>query len=199
MLALADTPAYSYGLARVTPVYSGKAVVAKVEREFLLIKPSTLVVLDRVQTSGTGVRRVWTLNLPGTPTVAGDRLTSMSGTNQLDVVRLAPTGLASQVVSWPSVNSDMSAGSRVDVTDSTGDTSVFLNVLGADRSFSTAVRSDATGQTGALITMADGSTATVRFSTTGTGGTLEIRNQAGQVTSTGTLPTTIQTPPRLAN
>ncbi len=199
MLALADNAVYSYGLARVTPVYSGKAVVAKVEREFLLIKPSTLVVLDRVQTTGTGVRRVWTLNLPGTPTVTGDRLTSMSGNNQLDVVRLAPTGLASTVVSWPSANSDMSAGSRVDVADSTGDTSVFLNVLGADRAFSTAVRSDATGQTGALITLANGSTATVRFSTAGTGGTLEIRNQAGQVTSTGALPTTIQTPPRLAN
>ncbi len=199
MLALADTPIYTYGLASVTPVYGSKSVVAKMEREFLLIKPSTLVVLDRVQTTGTGVRRVWTLNLPGLPTIAGDRFTAMSGNNQLDVVTLAPTGLTPLVVSWPSANSDMSAGYRVDVADSTGDTSVFLNVLGADRAFSTAVRSDAAGQIGALITLANGSTATVRFSTAGTGGTLEVRDQTGQVTSTGALPTTIQALPRLAN
>jgi hypothetical protein len=200
MLALADTPAYSYGLARVTPVYRGKAAVVKVEREFLFIKPGTLVVLDRVQTSGTGVKRIWTLNLPGTPTISGDRLSAMSGSNQLDVVRLAPAGLASHVVSWPSANSDMSAGTRVDVADSNAsNSSVFLNVLGADRAFSSAVRSDLIGQTGAKITLANGNTATVRFSTAGTGGTLELRNQAGAVISSSTLPTTVQTLPRLAN
>lgn len=196
MLALADTPNYSYGLAKVTPVYAGKAAVVKVEREFLLIKPGTLVILDRVQTSGSGIKRIWTLNLPGTPTVSGDRLTATSGANQLDVLRLAPTGLASKVVSWPSVDSDMNFGSRVDVADEAGSSSVFLNVLGTDRSFSTAVRSDATGQTGAQITLANGSTATVRFNTDGTGGTFEIRNQAGSVTLSEALPTTVNTLPR---
>ncbi len=199
MVALANNSVYSYGLAKVTPMYSGKAAVAKVEREFLLIKPSTLVVLDRVQTVGAGVKRIWTLNLPGTPTVSGDSMTAMSGPNQLDVVRLAPTGLVTKAVSWPTVNSDMSAGTRVDVEDSVGTSSVFLNVLGADRSFSSAVRSDSTGQTGALITLADGSTALIRFSTAGTGGTLELRNKAGQVVSTGALPVGIQALPRLAN
>ena len=180
-------------------MYSGKASVTKVEREFLFIKPGTLVILDRVQTSGTGVKRIWTLNLPAAPSVSGDRLTAMGGTNQLDVVRLAPTGLSSQVISWPSVNSDMSAGYRVDVADSAGSSSVFLNVLGTDRAFSSAVRSDATGQTGAQITLANGNVATVRFSTDGTGGTLELRSQSGQILSTGALPATVQVLPRLAN
>jgi hypothetical protein len=199
MQALADTPVYAYGLARVTPMYGGKAVVAKVEREFLFIKPATLVILDRVQTTGSGNSRIWTLNLPGTPTLSGDRITAMSGSNQLDVVRLAPTGLASQAVSWPMVDDDMNAGSRVDVADSNGNASVFLNVLGADHAFTAATRSDAAGQTGAQITLANGSVATARFSTDGTGGTLEIRNQAGTVTFSGALPTTVQAPPRLAN
>ena len=198
MVALADNPTYAYGLARVTPMYSGKSSVVKVEREFLLIKPGTLVILDRVQTSGSGVKRVWTLNLPGVPTVSGERLTATNGANQLDVVRLAPAGLTTQVISWPSVDGDMNGGTRVDVADSAGTSSVFLNVLGTDRAFSTAVRSDATGQTGAQIALANGNTATVRFNTDGTGGTLEIRNKAGAVVSTGALPTTVQMPPDLA-
>jgi hypothetical protein len=199
MVALADGPTYAYALARVTPVYAGNAAVRKVERELLFIKPGTLVVLDRVQTTGSGVARIWTLNLPVTPSVAGDGLSATNGGNRLDVVRLAPTGLASTVVSWPSVDSDMNGGSRVDVSDASGDTSVFLHVLGTDGAFSAAVPSDAPGQTGARITLASGSVATARFSTDGTGGTLEIRSPADQVTFTGSLPTDVQPPPRLAN
>ena len=199
MQAVADTSLYSYALARVTPMYAGKPAVVKMEREFLFLKPGTLVVLDRVQTSGIGMRRVFTLNLPAAPTVSGDRLTVMSGANQLDVQRLAPAGLAWQAQSWPALNSDMGAGSRVDAADSAGDTTVFLHVLGADRSYGTAVRSDGNGQTGAQITLSNGNVATVRFSTAGTGGTLEIRNQAGQILSTGALATSIQALPRLAN
>jgi hypothetical protein len=39
----------------------------------------------------------------------------------------------------------------------------------------------------------------VRFSTAGTGGTLEIATGAGQVISSTTLPTTVQALPRLVN
>jgi hypothetical protein len=200
--ALADSATYSYALARVTPMYGSNPAVTKVEREFLLIKPATLVLLDRVQVT-SAIARVWTLNVQGTPTVSGDHLTAMSGSNQLDVVRLAPTGLSSQVIAWPSLNTasdtEYFSGSRVDVADTSGTSSVFLNVLGADHAFTNAVRSDVSGQTGAQITLADGSTATVRFSTDGTGGTLEIKNQSGTITFSGTLPTSIQAPPRFAN
>ena len=160
------------------------------------------MLFDRVQV-GSGITRVWTLNVQGTPTVSGDHLTATSGGNQLDVVRLAPTGLTSQVVAWPSLNTasdtEYFSGSRIDVADTSGTSSVFLNVLGADHAFTNAVRSDVSGQTGAQITLADGSTATVRFSTAGTGGTLQINNQSGTATFSGSLPTSVQTPPRLAN
>lgn len=199
MLALADKPLYAYGLARVTPMYAGKASVVKVEREFLFLKPSTLVVFDRVKTSGTGVRRVWTLNLPQNPTVNGDRLTMTNAGHQLDVQRLAPTGLTSKVLYWPNVDDDMNAGRRVDVADSVGDRSEFLHVLGADNAFSAAVRSDVDGKTGAKITLANGDEATVRFSIDGTGGTLLIRDSGGALKLKTALPKTVQTLPRLAD
>ena len=199
MGALADNASYAYALADITPNYAGKSVVSKVQREFLMIKPGVVVLLDRVATSGSNVKRIWTLNLPATPSVTGDRLTVTNGANRLDLIRLAPTGLTSQVLSWPSLDSDMSGGTRVDVADSASNTSVFLNVLGTDGVVTTAVRSDATGQAGALITLADGSSALVRFNTATSGGTLELRNASGAVTSSGALPTAVQTPARFAN
>ena len=194
MAALADTPAYAYGLARITPSYKGKAAVVRSEREFLFIKPATFVVLDRVQTSGTGIRRIWTLNLPQAPSVSGERLTMANGASRLDVIRLAPAGLATQVLAWPSVNADYNSGYRVDVADANGDSSVFLNVIGADGAVLDAIRDDASGQTGARITLADGRIATVRFSTTGSGGTLEIRTRSGSDTGAARLPVTRDMP-----
>jgi hypothetical protein len=199
MKALADTPLYSYGLAVSTPSYAGKAAVQKMEREFLFIKPGVVVVLDRVQTNGPGIKRVWTLNLPSAPTVVGDRFSVANGANQLDVQRLAPLGLSTQVSSWPQLSADMLKGARVDVADNSGDASVFLHVLGTDRAFSSAVRSDASGQIGAEIKLADGSTVLVRFSLNGTGGTVEMKNAVGAVTYGGALPTSVQSIPRFAN
>jgi len=70
MSALANTSTYAYASARITPVYRTPTPVVKSEREFLFIKPATFVVFDRAQTIGTGMRRIWTLNLPITPTVS---------------------------------------------------------------------------------------------------------------------------------
>ena len=198
MLALTETANYAYGVARVTPIYNGVAGVVKVEREFLFLKPGTFVVMDRVQTSGTGMRRVWTLNTPVAPTVSGDNFSVVSGGNRLDVTRLSPAGLTTQVNAW-SGSGIVSSGSRIDVADSNGDSSVFLHVMGTDGSVTSSARSDGTGQTGAQVTMSNGRTATVRFSTAGTGGTLEIRDAAGTVLTTGTLPTTVQAPAMFVN
>ena len=116
MLALADNADYSYGLARITPIYGGKATVAKVEREFVFLKPGTLILFDRAETVGAGTSRVWTLNLPKAPTVSGDTFSMVNGSNRLDVVRVAPAGLSTQVYSWPSLDVNMLAGARVDET-----------------------------------------------------------------------------------
>ena len=120
------------------------------------------MVFDRVVT-GTGASKIWTLNLPGTPTLNGNLISYVSGANRLDVRRVAPTNLTSTL-----------AGRRVEVTDSAAGQSLFLNVLGTNGSVSNAVASNGTDQTGTQITLADGRTATVRFSNSGTGGTLEL-------------------------
>jgi len=114
------------------------------------------------------------------------------------VTRLSPAGLTTQVNAW-SGSGIVSSGSRIDVADSNGDSSVFLHVMGTDGSVTSSARSDGTGQTGAQVTMSNGRTATVRFSTAGTGGTLEIRDAAGTVLTTGALPTTVQAPALFVN
>lgn len=198
MLALAENAQYAYGVARVTPIYDGKAGIVKVEREFLFLKPGTFVVMDRVQTSGSGIRRIWTLNTPVTPAVSGDSFSVVNGANRLDVTRLSPAGLTTQVVGWAG-SGIASSGSRVDVADSNGDSSVFLHVMGTDGSVTSSARSDASGQVGAQIAMSNGRMAVVRFSTAGTGGTIEIRDASGAVLSSGALPTTVQAPALYVN
>ncbi len=200
MKALADNANYAYALADSTANFASSGTVSLSQREFVMIKPGVVVVLDRVNTTGTGNSRIWTLNLPAAPTVSGDKLSLVQGTHRLDVQRLAPTGLTTTVLSWPQVDSDYNAGSRVDVADaSSTNSSVFLNVLGTDSAFTTAVRSDATGQVGALVTMADGSTALLRFNTASTGGTILLKDKSGNTTVNASLPTTIQAIARFTN
>ena len=47
--------------------------------------------------------------------------------------------------------------------------------------------------------LADGSTVIARFSLSGTGGSVETKNSGGVVTSSGALPTTVQSIARFAN
>lgn len=188
MGALSHTPQYTYGLMKVTPSYKGHAAVSKVEREFVFLKPGAVVVLDRVRTSGAGVRRIWTLNLPQAPQVEGDRLSMVDGASRLDVIRLAPAGLVSQVVAWPSASADYLSGVRVDVADAVGDQTVFLHVLGADGAVTGAVRDDAQGQLGARLTLADGTTVTVRFNTESSGGSIAVQAPGAVPVAPAALP-----------
>ena len=55
------------------------------------------------------------------------------------------------------------------------------------------------GQTGAQIKLADGRTATVRFSTQANGATLELRGADQSPQFSGPLPTGVTPPPLLAN
>lgn len=196
--ALADNDVYTYGLAQITPVYSGKSAVTRMEREYLFIKPGTFVVFDRAG-SISGTQRVWTLNLPGTPTVNGDLLTYVGAKgNRLEVRRVAPTGLSYQVGA-PEIDGSETwsqPARQVNVMDTAGTQSQFLHVLGTNGSVTAATRSDGPGQTGVVITLNDGRTATVRFAQTGTGGTLEVRTAGGAALTSGPLPTTV-TPPGL--
>jgi hypothetical protein len=203
MSALANTTSYTYAVAKVTPVYRTPSPVVKSEREFFFVKPSTFIVYDRVQTTGSGMRPIWTLNLPATPTIGANTISLLRGGNRLDVTRLAPAGATTQPTQWSNVSSEFSGttATRVDVRPTAvSDSSEFLHVLAADGSISQAVRSDATAQTGAMVTLADGRVVTVRFNTAAPGGTFEIRSgSGGAVLEGGALPATVQAPPLFMN
>lgn len=192
LAALADTANFTYASAQVTPLYTGKSQVSKVEREYLFLKPGTFVVFDRVVTAGAGISRIWTLNTPATPTINGDRIAYVDGANRLDVYRLAPIGLTATTTL-------VDGGTRIDVADGAGSQSLFLNVIDTNGGVSSAVRSDAAGQTGVQITFADGRTALVRFSNTAPGGTLDLRAPGGAVLYNAALPVTVTAPPLFAN
>lgn len=196
MTGLVDQASFTYGAARITPVYKNAPSVQKVERDFLFVKPDTFVVFDRVDTT-SGAERIWTLNVPGTPTANGDLLSFVAGANRIDVRRLSPTGVTSNVVAWSSAG--MGNGSRVDATHATGTSSRFLHVVGTNGSAPTATRSDEAGTIGAQIGLADGRSVLVRFSDAGTGGTLEIKRADSSVEWSGALPTTVTAPPLFAN
>ncbi len=184
LLALADQALFTYALADVTPVYDGHAAVAKVEREFLFIRPATFVVFDRVQ-SAPGTRRVWMLNLPEAPQFSGAGFSLVQGGSRLDVHRLAPSGATAQWV----------GGARVEVAQSTGTESLFLHVLGTNGAVSAAQRNDQPGQTGTEFTLADGRRVLLRFDNVARGGTLELRSAGGGLLFQGPLPTTVVAPP----
>jgi Heparinase II/III-like protein len=197
LVALADTPLYTYLSAKVTPMYGSHAAVTKVEREYLFIKPDTFVVMDRVG-SASGTQRVWTLNLPGTPaSMQGGQLSYVGALgNRLDVHRLAPQGLSYQVTD-PMVDFEetWSQGAKqVNVTDSTGTQSIFLHVLGTNGSVKLTTASDAAGQTGVRIDLADGRVALVRFANNAPGGALTLTAADGTALSAGPLPSTVQAP-----
>ncbi len=199
MSALADNRNYAYASARMTPSYRNNAAVTKSEREFLFVKPDAVIVFDRAVASQAGVKRIWTLNLSTPPTLSGDTLTLVDGSSRLDVHRLAPAGLKAEVRAWPEMRKGMRGGVRVDVGDANGTSSAFLHVLSVNGSVSTATRSDAPGQTGAQLKLADGRVVTARFSTQGGGGTLEIRDPSGAVVASGALPSSQQTLPLFAD
>ncbi len=200
MQALQDTSDYTFAVARLTPVYADHAEVSQVEREFLFIKPATFVVFDRVS-SAPSLQRVWNLNLPPASvdaTISGARLSYTSNTGKrLDVTRLAPASLSWQL-SRPTLPGDfwLDQPQRAQATHTGGTSTQFLHVLGTQGSVVSAVRSDATGQTGAQITLDDGRTVLVRFGNAGPGATtLEIRQANGTVALSRTLPNTVSTPP----
>ncbi len=187
LLALADNAQFTYAVADVTPIYAGHAAVSKVQREFLFIRPSTFVVFDRVATA-SGTSRIWTLNMPGTPTQSGNVVSYASGANRLDVHRIAPAGLAATI-----------STRRLEVSDSAAGQSLFLNVLGTNGSVAGAAAANGSGTTGVTVTLADGRTATVRFSDAGTGGTLDLSAGAGLSAFSGALPATVTAPPLFRN
>lgn len=203
MNALANTSTWAYAMAQVTPMYGTTAGVTRSEREFVFIKPATFVIYDRAQTSASGARRIFTMNFPAPPSFEGNLTSLVVGANRFDMRRLVPATASTTTTLWRTVNSQYSATStaaRVDVVDpAPGNSSEFLHVIGLDGAASLAERSDAPGQTGAAVTLADGRVVTVRFNQNSSGGTISIRSAGGGMLESGALPTSVQAPPVYAN
>lgn len=199
LTALADTPHYTYAAARMTPIYQGQPAVVQSEREFVFIKPDTFVVFDRAVAATTATRRIWSLNLGGTPTIEGDTTRFVDGKNRLDVFRVAPAGLTPTARNWPALRKGMRAGVLVDVADDNGSASMFLHVLSANGAVASAARVDGPGQIGTQIRFADGRAATIRFATRGGGGaSFELRAADQTLQTEGPLSGTVAPLPLFA-
>ncbi|MFN0185333.1 MAG: hypothetical protein ACKVQR_16090 [Aquabacterium sp.] len=199
LAALADTDAYTYAAAQVTPLYRSHSAVRQSEREFVYLKPDVLVVFDRAVVASAATRRIWTLNLPGAPTVDGDVLRYEEAGGRLEVRRLAPTGLTTSVLAWPSLSRSMSRGVRVDVAHEQGAASQFLHVLSLNGALRSSTRHDVDGQIGVQLQLSDGRTASVRFRVDGVGAHLDLTDPARpQRRAAGPLPTGVQVLPLTA-
>jgi hypothetical protein len=208
MTALADQALYTYAVARVTPVYHDHPLIASQEREFVFIKPSTFVVLDRMVAKSAKVPRVWTVHMEKPSAVAdGDHLHYQTERgNSMDIFHVAPAGLRFQVAPELFAPDGLALERhpqprRADVVDAADSPrSVFLHVIattaaGGVSSVRSVEASPAPGQTGARITLADGRVATLRFGNEQAGGSLAISSPDGEVLSSGPLPHTVTIPP----
>lgn len=212
MAALANNPGWAYASAVITPIYAAAAGVTRSEREFVFIKPSTFVVYDRAQTSASNARHIFTMNFPKAPTVNGNLASLVIGANRFDMTRIAPATATTTMTLWEDVNPlqykplpanpppPPNPAMRFDVVEpGAGASSEFLHVMGLNGSVSQAVASNAAGQTGTIVTLADGRTVTLRFNRDSRGGAIEIRSAGGAVLESAALPTTVQAPPIYAN
>ncbi len=188
ILALSDGPLFSYELMNITPMYAGKSQVVKSERELIFIKQGAVVVFDRASVNASSVSRVFNLQMATAPTISGNKLTYNSGSQRADVWRLSPTSL-----SW--TTAALFTGVRAQATDNNGTDTLFLHVIGLNNQVTSAVSDNTATETGARITFSDGTVATIHFSNTGHGGTMQLVNGSGTTLYNSGLPTTFTTPP----
>lgn len=195
--ALADSPDYTYALERVTPVYRREPGIKKVEREWVFIKPGTLVILDRVKFAKPVTAAIWSLNLPGPAALTQDTFKWTGQGDRLEVFRLAPMGLDARNQLLSAEDSDFNAGARVDIRSEQEDT-VFLHVLSVNGAVLSAQHADANGQTGTLLKLADGRYVTVRFANTTSGGSINMGGADGSAGVAVGFPTTVKPAPLFA-
>jgi Divergent InlB B-repeat domain/Bacterial Ig domain len=201
VMALADTPLYTYMSADITPVYAfryayynhfNNHLVKKVQREYLFIKPSTFVVMDRSETT-VPTQQIFTLNMPVQPTRSGNNFSMQNGSDRLDVFNVTAGSDMTSVVTSQESSRGMGTNWRLE-TSRTAAAGHFVHVLGTNGSVTNAETANTDGHAGTRITLADGRVATVRFPTAQLGGQLEIVSANGTVVTTGPLPKTIGEP-----
>jgi hypothetical protein len=197
MLALQDEADWTYIAADMTPVYEGRAAVAKMQREMVWLKPDVFIVFDRVDTSGSGNTRVWQLQSPVSPSITGRTAAVNASGSTLTVYAILPATSTLKVVDWKSADSDMRDGFRFEEVDSAGTSSLFLNVMALDGAVATAVADDITGQHGVKLTLKNGDTATVRFGDSTPGATVDWTRAGGTVVTSGARTVAVEALPLL--
>jgi hypothetical protein len=199
--ALHDEAAFTYFSADVAPIYGGQGVQLD-RRDVVFVKPDVFVVLDRVTTQSTAARRVFQLNVPVQPTIAGSRATVQGTTSKLELIPILPGSPTPAVIDDKTridpgqTMSDFNAGFRIDIAQTGMATAVFLNVISLDGAVTAEAASNTSTQTGVTLTLADGRHVTVHFNDAAAGGTLDI--MTGGQTMTSPLPATVASYPVLA-
>lgn len=197
LYALHDETLYSYTGGNILPIYNGDPRITKVEREIVLHKAKKVaVIVDRVNTSGAGLSRIFGFNSYVNPSVVGDVTTITNSPGTLVLHRLAPTGITA--TSGP-VGGGYTNVWRTDAAHNVGNESVFLHVAVMDGGVSTVTRIDEGGIIGAQILYSDGTELQVRFSIAGRGGSILIEDASNVALVNEALsPTTIASLPLLA-
>ncbi|HSR96500.1 MAG TPA: hypothetical protein VLM79_05475 [Kofleriaceae bacterium] len=170
LTALHQGTGYTHAAADLTPAYNGNAAVQKVQREMVYLLPDVVVVFDRVQSAG-GTTQTWQLATPASPSISGSTASLTASGHTLKVQKIS--GGTMSATSMPSVDSDYSAGFRLDETMTGGDNR-YLHVLSIDGAvLSTSAAGDST-HPGVTVQMAGGHTATVTFTRDTAGATLVL-------------------------
>jgi hypothetical protein len=170
--ALKDDPRFLYLACDATPAYDDDAAAATVERQIVFLRPDTLVVFDRLQSSGS-LTRTWQMTTLRAPQVAAGSATLPGGDTDLTLRVVEPSGATLGVVSWPAEDSDFSSGSRLQVADAAGTESFFLVVIDLDGAVASVTAANGSGTRGATIAFAGGGSATVTFETSTLGAHLD--------------------------
>jgi hypothetical protein len=179
MMALHRGAGWLHAAVDTKPVYRDDAVT-RMQREMVYLEPDCVVVFDRVATAA-GTSQIWQLSSPVSPTLSAGRAV-FAAEHTLTVDTVLPAAASRSIFSWTD-NLDFHAGFRFDETVAGGDNR-FLHVLSVDGAVSSVAGSDTAGRHGVIVQLADGRTATVRFSDSGVDGTLEISGGSGDVTAT---------------
>jgi len=191
LVALADDARFLYAAADGAPVYGATGDVTTMQRELVWLKPNVAVVFDRVAGPASGSStKTWQLNVQSAPAIAAGNATMQGASSKLTLWNVAPgSAVAPTSVSWPTADSDVQRGHRLEIAQSGTGVAYFLQVLAIDDAVTAAVAASAAGKRGVTLTLADASTVTVRFAESAFGGELTFGN------GTTALPTGVTVPP----
>ena len=185
--ALADDADFSFLRADLVGAYRGQSAVKSDQREFFFFKPSTFVVYDRAEVA-PGVQRIWTLNVPQRPDAAGERLQVASANAHMEVLRLWPRGLPTQVTGWADAKEQLTGGYRVEAVDDRPGDEPFLHVLRlGGGTLQASARRSAAGLD-AVVDLDAGAQAILHFAADPGATTLRLVGGDGRVRFDGPLP-----------